>query len=243
MYGFYKKKTEEREINNELHEAILNRDVATCLQIIQSPETSVDILNQQSLNNTPAMLALKTGLIEVACALIEDERVDIECQDKRGFSLLHFACFLREDALIIALLNRHAWGEAIDEESPWPDKSFSFRKSALRNTHPFYLYKLEQVIYYFPEEIIDSDGFSTFPLILTDLLFHVDKLCLNYAIKEKEDFIEADEIPATSYRFAKYAEIGLQDFFAMRNRKPVNEEILQSLQSLQKDNQLTRRPV
>lgn len=229
MHRFYSSKRETEPRNNELHEAILERDIRKCLDIIRSVDTSAAVLNHCSLGNSPAMLALKTGLIDVAFALIEDERVDLQIADKRGFSLLHFACFLREDALITALLNRKAMLYQVDEFSSWPPETFPFRRSAVQNTKPFRLYSLTIRAQYFPEEIIDSDGFCVFPLILTDLLFHMDKLCLNYKLKQEDDFTEADKIPASSRRFSQYAAIGLQDFINMRNEKPLNEDILQSL--------------
>lgn len=230
MYRFYKSKIQEDIDNNELHEAILQRDIDKCMEIIQSPDTNKKMLNQLSLGNTPAMLALKTGLVDVAYALIEKEDVNIHLPDMRGFSLLHYACFLREEHLITALLNRDARCYQVDEISEWPPKELLLRKSLVRMTNPFYLYKLAQSCKDYPREIVDSDGFCILPLVLTDLLFHVDKLCLNYCIKQENDFTEANEIPMSSLRFSKYSEIGLEEFLTMRNEKPANEDILLVLQ-------------
>ncbi len=229
MYQFYKSKVQEDMNNNELHEAILNRDVARCRDIIHSPTTQKTLLNQRSLGNTPAMLALKTGLIEVVSALIEDTRVNINLLDSRGFSLLHYACFFREERLITTLLARQIPDHPINDMGTWPP-GFNLRKSMIRKTHPFYLYSLNEISPDFPKEIVDSEGFCIFPLILTDLLFHVDKLCLNYGIKQESDFMEANEMPMSSRRFSLYAEIGLEEFLTLRNQKPVNEEIKQLFQ-------------
>lgn len=237
MFRVRKPNKNPENTNNELHNTILARDEVMCSELIST--MSPRQLNQRSLGNTPIMLALKTGLVNIAECLINDEQVLIDISDKRGFSLLHYACFLREDRLIESLLDRDATSYQVDEIYDWPPKSMMLRNSLVKATEPLRLYQDDVfIISPEPEEIIDSDNWHYLPLILTDLLFHMDKLCLNYGLKQADDFTAADEIPSSAIRFATYVKIGLNDLLEMRKAKMLSNELIERLSNVSQQQHL-----
>jgi ankyrin repeat protein len=227
MYRFHQGPKQDEIRNNELHDAILARDSARCIELIGTMDETK--LNQPSLGNTPAMLAIKTGLIDVVDALISSLKIDINHYDNKGFSLLHYACFLRETALIQKLIDLDAVCYKIDDVCEWPHPGVGFRRSLIKGTLPHRLYRLP-AFSSIPSEIIDSHGFTTFPLIMTNLLFHLDKLSLNYGLKQSDDFDDADHMIRDSNRFVEYANIGMESFLTTRNEKEVDPDVLTLLE-------------
>ncbi|KTD61759.1 ankyrin repeat domain-containing protein [Legionella spiritensis] len=232
MYRFHQSpRAVDEENNNELHKAILARDSEACLALIDS--MSEDELNAVSLGNSPALLAIKTGLIDVAAKLVAMDEINIHVMDNKKFTLLHYACFLREDDLIEKLIAREAhvfvWFESADE----PPEMCHYRKP--KAIHPVNLYKNKGFWFDVWKEIIDGPGFLIFPtLILTNLVFHAKSLCLNYDILPVEAFEKADDIPRSADQFVAYCKIGMQAFLDHRNSKPVNEAILSQLNGEEK---------
>lgn len=58
--------------------------------------------------NSPLLLALKKGNVEIAKKLLQHPRIDVNAKDARGLSALHWACMLRQNDLIKLLLDKGA---------------------------------------------------------------------------------------------------------------------------------------
>lgn len=97
--------------NTLLHDLILSNSIDSAKHVIAQDMTANDgitIINHRSLENTPLMLALKTGAIEIALAILDHGKVDVHQTDCRGLTALHWACMLRQDAVISRLLDKGA---------------------------------------------------------------------------------------------------------------------------------------
>ncbi|VEG90229.1 ankyrin repeat domain-containing protein [Legionella spiritensis] len=234
MYRFHQSpRAVDEENNNELHKAILARDSEACLALIDS--MSEDELNAVSLGNSPALLAIKTGLIDVAAKLVEMDEIDIHVMDNRGFTLLHYACYLREDDLIRKLIARNARVFALHVTNNWLPDTYIFWRAFLKATHPATIYEKKGIWWDTWSEIIDTPGFFISPnLVLTNLVFHTKAICLNYDILPAEAFEKADVIPRSADQFVAYCRIGMEPFLQYRNKKPVAEEILSLLNGKEK---------
>lgn len=93
--------------NTILHDAILASDAKAALDYVQR-DKKAEIINIPSLKNTPLLLSLKTGMIDVALALLKHPKIDIFLQDVRGLSAFEWACMLRQDSLIEIFLEKGA---------------------------------------------------------------------------------------------------------------------------------------
>lgn len=109
------------ETNTPLHDLIASNQTENALALLQLDE-KLDI-NAKSLGNTPLMLALKKGNMALANALLAHPDINVTQKDDRGLTPLHWACMLRQDALIEKLLQKSAdphsvapmWAENMEE--------------------------------------------------------------------------------------------------------------------------------
>jgi hypothetical protein len=107
----YKSQNSQCEQNTLLHDLILENNVARAKAVIDEDQHAADgltIINQKALGNTPLLLALKTGAIEIALAILEHNKINVSDVDSRGLTALHWACMLRQDAVIQQLLEKGA---------------------------------------------------------------------------------------------------------------------------------------
>ncbi len=104
---FDKSRSEDHSQNNPLHESILACDTSLSLSLIKE-EKNGELINQKNLENTALMLALKTGNIKVALAIIAHTNVNQPSlhADGRGLTPLHYACMLRNNELIQQILDK-----------------------------------------------------------------------------------------------------------------------------------------
>lgn len=107
----YKSKNCQCESNTLLHDLILENNVELAKKVIaedMQAKDGVTIINILALENSPLMLAAKTGAIEIALAILQHEKVNVHEVDSRGLTALHWACMFRQDTLIQALLDKGA---------------------------------------------------------------------------------------------------------------------------------------
>lgn len=116
----YKSQNSQCEQNTLLHDLILENNVAKAKAVIAEDihdTHGYSIINQKALGNTPLMLALKTGAIEIALAILDHDRVNVREVDCRGLTALHWSCMLRQDAVIQKLLEKGA--DALHQTRGW----------------------------------------------------------------------------------------------------------------------------
>lgn len=89
--------------NTVLHTAIINSDATTALDILNTQGVN-SIINVKALGNTALILAIKRGMIDVALQISNNTIADLNSRDSKGFTALHWACMLKQDALIQKLL-------------------------------------------------------------------------------------------------------------------------------------------
>ncbi len=107
----YRSSSLEAPQNTILHDAIINDDLELALHVITQDSSAFDgqsIINNRSLGNTALLLALKTGSMTIAEALLRYPAIDIHITDERGLTALHWACMLRQDRIITPLLDKGA---------------------------------------------------------------------------------------------------------------------------------------
>lgn len=96
--------------NTPLLCAILKDDPIIANQLIELDNTKLSLnvaCDKYNAHNTPLILALKRGNCSSAKALIK-AGADLNCQDFRGFTPLHWACILRLNEIIELLLENGA---------------------------------------------------------------------------------------------------------------------------------------
>jgi hypothetical protein len=110
--------------NTVIHMAIAENNTQAAISAIEQDKMEEkSIINKESLGNTALLLALKKGNIKVALALLERDQIDVAAADSHGLTALHWACMLRQDAVITKLLDRGAnphlltksWATDLDE--------------------------------------------------------------------------------------------------------------------------------
>lgn len=225
----------EQPNNNDLHDAILARNQATALEL--ATKLSTQEINHTSLGNTPLMLALKTGNLEVAAKILERDDVHFALPDHRGITPLQLACAWRANAIILTLLKKC-------QESGIPvDPGFDFEKLtgvdataqkflAKRNLAKIYNTYNEEIIRAmiidrdYHESIVEEKSLCILPAPeLTDaLLFHSRLICLNFHLKKEDEFI--DNLPSKQHEFASDLMTGLHAIIEFRNSIPKDAHVL-----------------
>jgi ankyrin repeat protein len=99
--------------NTALHEAILNNNVRLATDYVELDKNGFtadgrSIINVRSGGNTALLLALKRGDMDTALAILAHPDVDISLCDNNNLSALHWACMLRQDDVIRALIDKGA---------------------------------------------------------------------------------------------------------------------------------------
>ena len=96
--------------NNELHNAILCDDDFSINESMDEHQVRL-LLQQKAWGNTPLLLACKTANFEAAKKLISlhtEYKIDVNAQDDRNMSALHWACFYKDETVIQQLLEAGA---------------------------------------------------------------------------------------------------------------------------------------
>jgi hypothetical protein len=259
----YKSSNLEAPDNSILHDAIVDNDIATAIHVILQDAAASDgqtIINKTSLGNTALLLALKRGLVQVASSLLQHAAVDIHLADTRGLSALHWACMLRQNQLIEALLDKGADPQRVtrpwvagrcDELTPLNlyqhdvsvDCLGEYVKQALNATKYIEegavyarLYPSYQHCFFYSDGryLLHRSGFSDRPdlfipgeIAYTDVMFHMDALCLNLGWKHRDTlFVTQEDVTRTSAMFAQNFYKGYQDFCRGRNAIRPDSELL-----------------
>lgn len=232
--------------NTELHKAILDNDIKKAATLIESDKEG-KYINAKSMHNTPLLLALKRGCLEIARKLLTHPKLDVDAQDARGLSALHLVCMLRLDSFIEILINRGAsyitidlWSQSIRTELPISPINLyvneidhnclvdylafeSFCKTNSTNSCSGFADRANLII---PGE----------PAYTDLLIFHIDALCLNLHFVEKDfKFHEMGKqgIFRSVELFRKNYELGIAPFCKQRNALPINSEMVGYLEGLE----------
>jgi ankyrin repeat protein len=220
------RKNEYKLNNSKLHDAILNNDTKEMVKLLADSKESQRI-NQQSLLNTPLVLALKQGNIELALLIlntISPEELMLDLQDARGLTALDWACMLRQDAIIKIILS-----------SPLLDISQDEKASILYScpVDPMIFgHYLASVHSHIGDYIIES-GAPCAPITLhepyTDMIFNMKDLCVNLGWMKKEQF---EPLAGASHIwFYKTFQQGYLAFCDKRNAIPVSKDLLEAMKN------------
>ena len=92
-----------------LHAACAQRDMCGVGRVLRS-HPGLDINKGNDLDQTPLILAIKTGCTAIVFQLFDQcgARIDVNAQDSLGKSALFYACEHNQDVLAMHLLARHA---------------------------------------------------------------------------------------------------------------------------------------
>lgn len=199
--------------NTSLHQAILMNQTERALQLIESEPS---LINVAVLENTPLLLAIKTGNVDIALALLQHPHIDVNVADNTGMRAIHWAAFLRMDVLIKLLLptslstiaeNKKAFGKLTAFASLLPSdfyktsfldiarldvENFGFMEGSFLATN---LLLLQMGISMFSQraqerakEKLRTDLAHT---ALTNLSYHMDSLCINYCGMERKELMRS----------------------------------------------------
>jgi hypothetical protein len=223
--------------NTALHDAIINNNTALATRYVTLDkegfvEDGRSIINERSGGNTPLLLALKRGDIETALAILAHPHVDVSLPDSNNLTALHWACMLRQDEVIHALIAKGA-----NPASPWV---YDVDRAPLRKTtkelyeHEIDLQKFKR---YYEAGSLNSDLFIDgrgYKILgeecYTDIIFHMRELCRNMhwvntaEFKSDEENIRR-ECDLFRYNFGQ----GAEDFSDYHNVIPVNRAIVELL--------------
>ncbi len=142
-----------------LHILIDNNETAGALRYLSNMND--DDLNVRWEGNTPLLLALKKGNLDLARALLEHPKIDVTLEDDSGLTALHWAAILRADDIIVNLLNKGA--KLYDKEDiDLSDEYYQIHPEALlqKTKAPHLLYQLNPAKAYFEQYLTDSYQFS-----------------------------------------------------------------------------------
>ncbi len=159
--------------NNTLHRAILLCDMSKIDDLInQSLEngTLEFLLIEKSFNNTPLILAIKTGHFKAAITILTYMSlygIDVNSQSDYGMTALHWACFYRQSDLVAQLFEAGADPSLLTVNKNSPHFFAEFNPPNLTET----LMGAETIVQ-------GKVSLKECP-DLTDLLFHCDKIALN----------------------------------------------------------------
>ncbi len=97
-------------LSNELTDAILRKNIATALSLIdssKSKDSSVDINQSDGSEDdlTPLMLACIQQLFDIVTALLDHPSIEINVQNKDGITPLMFAAGSGNTAIVTKLLS------------------------------------------------------------------------------------------------------------------------------------------
>ncbi len=227
----------QHPINNVLHKAILANETEKALQLIREDIEAV-LINAQSLQNTPLLLALKRGQIAIAAALLQHAHINVHEKDVRGLTALHWACMLRLNNIIHLLLKR-------DADPHFETKAWVSGYGKMRMT-PFNLYIrevnmscLQGFAWSDSSDYVDRASLCFMgEMAYTDIIFHIDAICTNLNwLKSGMKFVALQERLANGRIFFRSCDvfkynfsIAYEVFCEFRNRSAVDEALLQRMQ-------------
>lgn len=237
--------------NTELHNAIIENNTNKAIELIRTKDAA--FINQKSLGNTALMLALKSGNIPIVKELLNRPNVQIDARDDRGLTPLHWACMLRQDEVIISLIDKGADPYAVTESwsSKHPHETFvpydlyiqpvnykAFDEYGLTERAYFPLNNIaiereKEVLCFTDRPTLAIEG----AIAYTDIIFHMKRLCENLRLTDAftiSPFISKSESGVESDLFRVNFNRGNQLFCMYRNAIPVNEDILELMQQKQK---------
>ena len=224
--------------NNPLHEAILANDTAFAIHLILN-DPNAELINAKSLDNMPLVLSLKRGNMEIAQALLQHNKINVHCADGRGLTALHFACMLRQNRVISLLLDKGA--NPYFEVKPWIS---GFGKQKLI---PLNLYCRNVSVAAFQacavshsNCFIDSPSMGLFgELAYTDIIFHIDALCINLWQRSDLSFAKLGSRLANGFTplrtcdvFKYNFSLGFIPFCEHRNASPIDDSLIQRMNEM-----------
>lgn len=199
--------------NTALHQAILENQTELALQLIDSQP---ELMNVPALENTPLLLAIKTGNVDIALALLKHPEIDVNVADNMGMRAIHWAAFLRMNELIKLLLptslstvaeNRKslaklsAFASLLPSDfynASFPDlsdldiESFSFIEGSILLAKKL---SLLMGLSHFSQRAQDraKEKFRTdlANTALTNLAYHMDSLCINLCAMPKKELMRS----------------------------------------------------
>lgn len=132
--------------------------------------------------NTPIVLALKKGMNEIALMLIKSG-ADVNMLCRNDESALHWACMLRENEVVSALLEHEAFTDIRNSYGHTPFDYYQYQIRYIDVTNPFTTYPATRVL------TANMREFS-------DLYFHVYRHSINSVIEriKRRNQILVDEI-------------------------------------------------
>lgn len=233
--------------NTRLHHAIINNEKDIAFLCISADEevyraSESTLINKRSLGNTPLVLALKTGAIEIVEKILSHPAVDVDLVDNLGLTPLHWACMLRQNKLIALLLSKNAYLmpyiiKNSHDMTLWGGKSEYVKDDKIS---PFYLY-------HHNTPYVAMKRHSTFPLFkdsptfrardaeaYTDCSFHMKSLCTNLKWDKDSDgvplhFLSLNDTPYTGKLFVRNFAKGLEHFCRYRDAIAIDWELAKKL--------------
>jgi hypothetical protein len=223
--------------NTAIHEAIIHNDTSLATRYVDMDKDGFNtdgrsIINVSSAGNTALLLALKRGDMDVALAIIAHPNVDVSLTDGNNLSPLHWACMLRQNEVINALLAKGA-----DPTLPWVCDGYSGRVSLTAKALYEHQLDLEKFTNYYrigrmnTELFIDGRGYKIAgEEAYSDVIFHMRELCRNLnwvgsaTFKSDEDDVRR-ESDLFRYNFGQ----GAAGFCNSHNVIPVNQDIVRLL--------------
>lgn len=209
--------------NNNFHKAILENDPDKVSQLLLDANESRHI-NDLSLMNTPLMLALKTGNLEIAKRILGFKvasKLNINQKDGRGLTVLDWACILRANDVIKAIL-LHPGLQLTDDSYA---KAIYFQE-AKKEIFAGFL-KSKGI-----DEAIIEKGYCNFYIFTqepySDLIYFMKSLCVNLKWMDASSFPSQDGF-ASNVWFCRCFQIGYEQFCVARNHMPVDKILLTAM--------------
>jgi hypothetical protein len=223
--------------NTAIHDAIINNDSSLASRYVDMDKDGFNadgrsIINISSAGNTALLLALKRGDMDVALAIIAHPNVDVSLTDGNNLSALHWACMLRQNEVINALLAKGA-----NPALPWVSEGYRGPLSLTPKALYEHQIDLEKFTHYHrlggmnANFFIDGRGYRIADEeAYSDVIFHMRELCRNLswvgsAIFKSDD----DEIRRESDLFRYNFGQGMASFCNSHNVIPVNRDIVRLL--------------
>jgi hypothetical protein len=213
--------------NNKFHKAILENNSVE-VQNLLSDEEECKHINDLSLLNTPLLLALKTGAVEIALQILEkvnEVDLNINQKDMRGLTVLDWACILRDNNIIQKILlnpdlqlSKLSYAKAIYSQ---PAKVEIFTK---------FLKEIKADM----DKIIPEHGCPKLYIFCqepySDLIYFMRDVCVNLNFMKDQEFPSSEGLSSHEW-FYKCFEKGYERFCAARNAIPINKSLLNAMLS------------